>query len=235
MAKRKDDLDLFLRTYVSGYLLADLRSMERFRLPGNRKTGALGYPMVMTVAAGIELLGSLISPSKADGIKCFGRFWREWLYPNEPDRQRLADAVYLLGRHGIAHAFVAKPRITVTRVRSPKGYHLKRQFGTADTLMIDAPTLVRDFRRAYKAWRRRLRTDHAFRAGCIARLADIEAEARAQSASQTPALRKTPFAVRPLPEPRVFRGAHVDISSPSGQRSIASSVSVNLSTQSPKP
>ena len=56
-------LDACLRTYVSGYLLVDLRSMETFKLSARRRAWALGYPMVMSVAAGIELLGSLMSPT----------------------------------------------------------------------------------------------------------------------------------------------------------------------------
>ena len=235
-------LDTFLRTYVSGYLLGDLRSMERFRLPRGRRTGALGYPMVMSVAAGIELLGSLSSPkptsSHGVGIQQFGRFWREWMYPNDPDRRRLADTVYLLGRHGIAHAFVAKPRILVTRLASAKQHHLRLQHGTVDTLVIDAPTLARDFRRAYRAWRAKLRVDSAFRSLCEARLLDIEAEVRGQSASQTSALRKTPIATAPLPAPRVVKSGHINVNSPSANPTFPASFStwtvINQSTKSPK-
>jgi hypothetical protein len=121
-------------------------------------------------------------------------------------RRSVRDPVYLIGRHGIAHAFVAKPRILVTRLSNAERHHLRLAHGTADTLIIDAPTLARDFRRAYRNWRAKLKVDSAFRALCEARVLDVEVEARGQSTNQANALRKTPPATVPLPQPRVPQG-----------------------------
>src|SRR5687768_3966764 len=96
-------LDKFLNTYVDGYLLADLQAMGGCQLTG-RNAGALGYPMVITTFAGIELLGTISFDSETlirgdgAGAQHFRFFWKNWLYPSEPERSRLADAVYQLTR-----------------------------------------------------------------------------------------------------------------------------------------
>jgi hypothetical protein len=64
----RPDLPLaeFLETIVEGYIFGDLESMaaEEFNV---KEVGALGYPMVMAVLAGSELLGNLDSDAKAQG------------------------------------------------------------------------------------------------------------------------------------------------------------------------
>ena len=52
-------LDDSLEKQVRGCLLSDIRSLQVFRLPPRTHTGWLGYPLLMTVVAGIELLGTL--------------------------------------------------------------------------------------------------------------------------------------------------------------------------------
>jgi hypothetical protein len=118
----------FLEKFLDGYLLEDLCSMEGYQLAADRKAGALGYPIVMTVCSGIEMLGTLSFDasrvSKDDGQQYFRYFWRTWMYPNDQSRQKLDDPMYRLVRHGIAHIFQAKPRIIVTRLSDPAAFHL---------------------------------------------------------------------------------------------------------------
>jgi hypothetical protein len=60
--EKRDLLTLgeFLERYVEGYLFADLQSMAAVKVPAGQY-GALGYPMMMTALAGVELLGALTS------------------------------------------------------------------------------------------------------------------------------------------------------------------------------
>jgi hypothetical protein len=125
----------YLKTYVDGYLFEDLESMRGHRLAPGRQAGALGYPMVMTVAAGIELLGTISFDSTTlirDGAKYFRFFWTEWLYPSEAQSRALAEVVYQPARHGIAHYSLARPRITVTRLENATNFHLLLQKGKSD-------------------------------------------------------------------------------------------------------
>jgi hypothetical protein len=229
-------LDDFLKTYVQGYLLADLRSMAQFRLRARQRMGALGYPLVMTTAAGIELLGTLSCSSPVlgnNGAQHFCFFWKEWLYNSDQERQRLGDTVYQLARHGIAHYFVARPRITVTRLQNAKNHHLRIDPKTADTLIIDAPTLVRDFRAGYTRWKAKLDADPSFRRRCEARFQQLTALTANQSANQAETLRKTTRASMPLPSPRVTRNTHINVNSPTANPSVFTVV--NASTKSMKP
>jgi len=51
------DLAPFLEKFVEGYLLSDLKTMAE--IPAKDGPGNLGYPMVLAVFAGCELLGAL--------------------------------------------------------------------------------------------------------------------------------------------------------------------------------
>lgn len=60
------ELETFLRDFVEGALFMDLETMAAAKptpAPGNPtpKFGYLGYPIIMACAAGIELLGTLLS------------------------------------------------------------------------------------------------------------------------------------------------------------------------------
>lgn len=62
-------LDELLAKNVDGYLLGDIESLVRVEAQG-KDAGACGYPLLMTVFGGIELLGALSSPN---GVQRFGR------------------------------------------------------------------------------------------------------------------------------------------------------------------
>jgi hypothetical protein len=111
-------LDQYLERYVEGYLFGDLHSMAAVKVRG--PYGGVGYPMVMATLSGIELLGVLTSDvgfdkKKRDGDKRFRDYWQQYLYRNHPARQRIANAIYELVRHGLAHTYTAKPTFVVTK------------------------------------------------------------------------------------------------------------------------
>jgi hypothetical protein len=193
--------------------------------------------MVMTVAAGIELLGTISFDSTTlsrDGVKHFRFFWTEWLYPSEAKRRQLADVVYQLARHGIAHYSLARPRITVTRLEEAMDFHLLIEKGTSDTLIVDAPTLASDFELAYSRWKADVDMNSRLAQRCQRRLdllQDVEAKT---SAAHRKLLRRTPRAAMPIPQSRVVSTGLTDISSPAVNAAFTSFMT-NLSTRSHKP
>lgn len=140
-------LDEFLERFVEGYLFGDLRSMAPIK-PPDGQYGGVGYPMVMTALAGVELLGVLTSDeefSPHSGRKRFREFWQSFLYPSQPARQEMAPLVYQLVRHGLAHTYMTKPVIEVTKAYH--GEHLCRT--QRGSIILDALTLADELSEAY--------------------------------------------------------------------------------------
>jgi hypothetical protein len=72
-------LDEFLERFVEGYLFEDLCSMAAIKLSDGQRYGAVGYPMVMTTLAGVELLGILTATKRFhpnEGDDRFREFWQ---------------------------------------------------------------------------------------------------------------------------------------------------------------
>jgi hypothetical protein len=141
-------LDEYLTQFVEGYLLEDLHSMASITLAPGKQHGAVGYPMVMTALSGIEVLGVLTARTKFspdNGAARFRDFWRQYVYADRPAFQRLDALVYEMVRHGLAHSYLAKPMIRVTKHKDPN--HLCRV--NDSVLVLDALTLADDFEKAY--------------------------------------------------------------------------------------
>jgi len=147
------NLEEFLDQYVDGYLLEDLKSMASINTGG---VGSVGYPMLMTIVSGCELLGGLLTGKKKEAA--FTAYWTDVLYPpRESRRAQMGEHIYIVARHGLAHLSLAKPGIGVS-----KGYphlHLTRP---DDDFCIDVALLHRDFRSSYlERARPKLLTDGA--------------------------------------------------------------------------
>ncbi len=138
-------VDEFLTRHVDRFLLDDLETMAA--MPADTGPGSLGVPMVLTVFAGCELLGGMLS----SGTKrsAFVSYWVERLYPGA-DRAG-AEALYRMVRDGVGHAFIATPGLRVTRSRDER--HLTRD---GDAYVIDALSLHDDFRASYSAVRQEM-------------------------------------------------------------------------------
>jgi hypothetical protein len=142
-------IDDFLDRHVEGYLFKDLDAMSAISLKPGEAYGAVGYPMVSTALAGIELLGGLVSPqvfNANNGAIYFRNFWEGPLYGRDSNRKPLSNAIYKLARHGLAHVFVAKPRICVQKLANNPN-HLHRD--PAGDLIIDSIVLAQDLKAAY--------------------------------------------------------------------------------------
>lgn len=119
------DIAAFLKDNVEGYLFGDLRKMK---VTSPEEVG-VGYPLLMTTFAGIEILGALLSKKplitkKAhakqktharanDGWVYFGAYWKDHLYPTPSPRAAFGAPLYQLVRHGIAHTFTMKGNLGV--------------------------------------------------------------------------------------------------------------------------
>src|SRR5262245_39189384 len=111
-------LNQYLEQFIEGYLLEDLRSMAEIRVAPAKQSGAVGYPIVMTVLSGVEVLGVLTSQApynENNGAARFGEYWRGYMYPDREAFGRLHALMYEFVRHGLAHAYMTKPMIRVTK------------------------------------------------------------------------------------------------------------------------
>jgi len=129
-----------LERILDEYLVKDLLALKDTRV---------GFPTLMTVFAGVELLGSLLTEgafgTTADG---FQHYWTRYLYPpsvrTRTDEE--AEIIYEFVRHGVMHHFFPKGMIGVTG-SDPAGHLVCRPDGV---LILDVKVLVDDFVRAYR-------------------------------------------------------------------------------------
>ncbi len=149
--KIKIELDSLLTLVVEGYLFNDVENMLGITLSDGQQYGAAGYPVVMAINAGIELLGSLQSRSSYDknnGRVYFCDYWQLGLHNINPRYSLVGidELVYNLVRHGIAHIYAAKLGIKVSKDKPDK--HLEIDFET-NTLQINIETYYSDFKKSY--------------------------------------------------------------------------------------
>lgn len=142
----------FLAKYVDGYLIEDIERLKAVVPEEGKEMGACGYPLVMTVCSGIELLGAVSSPRKIDFRRRdlpslnFLRYWRTYLYPKDRNFKRAGRGVYGLARHGVAHAFLMKGPLVVTKREA--GPPLSRT--PEREVVINSTTLADDFINSYR-------------------------------------------------------------------------------------
>ena len=142
---------VFLSQMVDGYLLSDLDVMVQTQ--PRSAMGHLGFPIVSACCGGIELLGALASSNpynKMAGAEYFRSYWVDYLYP-QSQRSALALPFYSLLRHGLAHCFVTKPSVIVTKYEPTR--HLTMDQGT---FVVDSTALAVDFKDSYRVFKQRL-------------------------------------------------------------------------------
>lgn len=125
---------------VEGYLLGDLESMKtEIRV---KEVGAVGYPMVMSVLSGSELLAALATDAKNNLIKTYFETFLSRIDERYADVAELAaDAA----RHGIAHNYLSWPGVAVARGAAERHLGLE-----GNELILDCVMLYDDFRRSYE-------------------------------------------------------------------------------------
>ena len=142
--------DDFLRHNIEQYLFDDLRVMQGLPTPPAGGGGGLGYPLLMSALAGIELLGALVSQSPFDtnsGRSYFREYWQLFLYPNDVGRHGAADFIYTSARNAITHSFLLKGQVGI--VKGQPAWHLTKDASGA--FYIDASQLASDLIVSYEA------------------------------------------------------------------------------------
>jgi len=177
------DLNAFLQRTVEGYLFEDLRTMKAASLPPGKEAGAVGYPLLMSAFAGIELLGALLSLSqfnKDKGAEYFVSFWRDYLYPTDSCRAAAGETLYKLVRHGLAHVYVTKGDIWVFK-HAPEMHLVRRHDGA---ICVDAARLADDLEESYESRVKPLiaASDGISGVSMTMRLGEMEVAYRAQAA-----------------------------------------------------
>lgn len=143
-------IDEFFERFVDGYLLGDLQSMANITVPQGKTYGGVGYPMVATTLAGMELLGQLlmpdIDPFDPDcGNDYFLNYWNNYFSKNNPTYTGLGRIFRQLARNGISHSFVAKPGILVE-----KGTNRQMSLDTTrNEIYIDCIVFYKEFEDSY--------------------------------------------------------------------------------------
>lgn len=161
------DIDDFFEQIINGYLLGDLKNMADLRQSGNVVGGGAGYPMVITILSGIELLGGLLhpgqytdSPTKSEGY--FNYYWSNYLTPVNQAYDTLGGLFYKLIRHGIAHTFITKMGITVSKGQDGGRWHLALD-SVQNTLNVDCLTFYEDFKQSCQHVQQALTADVALK------------------------------------------------------------------------
>jgi hypothetical protein len=143
-------IEEFFTQFVDGYLLNDLKSMADVTVPAGQTSGGVGYPIVTTTLAGMELLGELLMPNTDafDGNKgndYFLNYWDNYFAVQNSAYTGLGRLFRQLMRNGIAHTFVAKPGVMVE-----KGTNRQMSIDrTRQEIYIDCNVFYKEFEDSY--------------------------------------------------------------------------------------
>lgn len=132
-----------LENLVEGYLFGDLESMATEVQP--KEIGACGYPMVMAVLSGSELLRVMTSDNvQGDRIETY---WKTYMAKVDPLYVYLGKIASQLARNGIAHSYLT--HLGVLMVCGRRRRHLT--LSMSDELIFDCLELHKQFRESYEA------------------------------------------------------------------------------------
>ncbi|MEA3245621.1 MAG: hypothetical protein U9Q74_05640 [Gemmatimonadota bacterium] len=129
-----------LERILHQYLVEDLVDLKKSRV---------GYPILMTVFAGVELLGALLTEGQHGTDRDdFVHYWTKYLYPpsKRPKTDEEAEIIYNGVRHGVMHHFFPKGQVGITGT-DPGAHMTCRDDGV---LILDTKVLVDDFVGAYE-------------------------------------------------------------------------------------
>ncbi len=142
----------FLEKHIDGYLLCDVENMSMLG-PLRDGNGACGYPMLMALLAGIELLGALYSdipyPKKHEPStsRNFPLGWDLLFAKSEEYSDAKIKNIFLrLLRHGLMHLYLSKPGVGILKAESEREHHLAEEGGI---FLIHVTKFFEDFSKSY--------------------------------------------------------------------------------------
>ena len=132
-----------LTNLVEGYLFGDLESIASEVQP--KEMGACGYPMVMAVLSGSELLGAMTSDVAPDDR--IETYWKTYMAKVDPLYGYLGRVASQLARNGIAHTYLTHLGILVVRGNPRRHLTLSEN----EEVIFDCLQLHTQFHESYEA------------------------------------------------------------------------------------
>lgn len=108
----------FFAHHIDGYLLSDLREMDRISVEG---AGNCGYPMLMAILSGMELLGGLSCDeerwidSSGKSEHYFKHFFTTYFQKQDKSYRGKWSKFYKLLRHKLAHSYMTSLRYQIVK------------------------------------------------------------------------------------------------------------------------
>lgn len=129
---------------LDSYLLGDIEAMLEVR---HKDSSGIGYPCLITILSGMELLGILISGDKDHAFKYFWEMLETEIitYKSPKLRHVFRQAI----RNGIAHYYLAKTGIYVHN-DNPQNHLCKVTIQGVNGICVSCSALYRDFNTIYK-------------------------------------------------------------------------------------
>lgn len=142
----------FLEKHIDGYLICDIRRMSEIKAFENGY-GACGYPMLMSILSGVELIGILNYSTKinaelfrSNSRAFFENGWGILFSKNAKYSEESTCKIFReLIRNGLAHMYLSKPNVGVTK--SHPEAHLQSENGI---FFVHPTELFNDFIKAYE-------------------------------------------------------------------------------------
>jgi hypothetical protein len=135
-----------LTNLIEGYLFGDLESMATE--VQSKDMGACGYPMVMAVLSGSELLGAMTSDAARDDR--IETYWKSYMAKVDPLYGYLGKIASQLARNGIAHTYLSHLGVLVVRENGRRHLTLSE----SKEVILDCLELHTQFRQSYEAYAR---------------------------------------------------------------------------------
>ena len=140
----------FFQRIIDDYLFLDLKNMSELTQKEGEGGGAASYPMLAACVSGMELLGGLLYKkdySHTRDWNYFEYYWNEYLIKINPAYEPYGKMFWDLVRNGVAHTYIAKAAITVTKENPANHlvFHGKNKFN------IDCTEFYKDFLKSYES------------------------------------------------------------------------------------
>jgi hypothetical protein len=138
----------FYSNNIDGYLLSDLREMNKIKVEG---AGNCGYPMLMSILSGMELLGGLMDDKKwnsNDGRKYFDNFYSGYFKNLHSDysAENIENEIYSLIRNKLAHTFLTALKFQVAKNSEDSPVTKRGLF-----IRLDVGLIFNDFEKSVRA------------------------------------------------------------------------------------
>lgn len=157
-------MEKFLEQFIDGYLLSDVRNMIDNCHVYDNGMGACGYPVLMSLLSGIELIGLILCDDeinensiKNNTSRYFDKGWRKLFSGNTKyTKKGVIEVFRSLVRHGLMHLFLSKPYVGILKEEGAPHLELLKDEGYYAINVIE---FFKDFEKGYLGIRQSLVED----------------------------------------------------------------------------